>query len=133
MEKKARRLILVSNRLPVTVQIEGSTVNLVQASGGVATGLERYHERSEGLWIGWPGTTVRLSKNQRAGLDLLLEERRIVPLYLTRQQVKEYYEDFSNGVLWPVFHYLLDRVPQGPSRRLASIRGIGNESLYDGG
>ena len=48
-------------------------------------------------------------------LDRRLDERGIVPLYLTRQEVKEYYEDFSNGVLWPIFHYLVDRVPLGPS------------------
>lgn len=114
MEKKSR-LIIVSNRLPVTAQIDGPTVNLVQAPGGVATGLRGYHERWGGVWIGWPGITARLPKAQRATLDRLLQERGIVPLYLTRQQVKEYYEDFSNGVLWPVFHYLLDRVPQGPS------------------
>ncbi len=115
MENKPRRLIIVSNRLPITAQIEGSTVKLVQGSGGVATGLLGCHERSGGLWIGWPGITQRLSKLQRAALDRELQQRRIVPLYLSRHQIKEYYEDFSNGVLWPVFHYLLDRVPLGPS------------------
>jgi trehalose 6-phosphate synthase/phosphatase len=34
---------------------------------------------------------------------------------LTEEELREYYEDFSNGVLWPLFHYLLDRLPLGPT------------------
>jgi trehalose 6-phosphate synthase/phosphatase len=30
---------------------------------------------------------------------------------LTAQDVKAYYEEFANGVIWPLFHYLLDRIP----------------------
>jgi trehalose 6-phosphate synthase/phosphatase len=111
---KRRRLVIVSNRLPITTKIDGDQLTLTQASGGLATGLRGCHERSGGVWIGWPGTS-RLSRAHRTTLDRQLGELRIVPLYLTRQEVKEYYEDFSNGVLWPIFHYLVDRVPLGPS------------------
>ena len=30
---------------------------------------------------------------------------------LTSEQMTRYYEGYSNGVLWPLFHYLLDQVP----------------------
>ena len=36
---------------------------------------------------------------------------RLVAVPLTTDQVTRYYEGFSNGVLWPLFHYLLDQVP----------------------
>ena len=36
---------------------------------------------------------------------------RLVAVPLTADQVARYYEGFSNGVLWPLFHYLLDQVP----------------------
>jgi trehalose 6-phosphate synthase/phosphatase len=36
---------------------------------------------------------------------------RLVAVPLTADQVTRYYEGFSNGVLWPLFHYLLDQVP----------------------
>jgi trehalose 6-phosphate synthase/phosphatase len=110
-----RRLVIVSNRLPITTNITGDQITFSQSSGGLATGLRGCHERTGGVWIGWPGLTARLSKRQRSNLDRQLAELRIVALYLTRREVKEYYEEFSNGVLWPVFHYLLDRVPLGPS------------------
>jgi trehalose 6-phosphate synthase/phosphatase len=110
-----RRLVIVSNRLPITTNITGDQITFSKSSGGLATGLRGCHERTGGVWIGWPGLTSRLSKKQRSNLDRQLAELRIVALYLTRREVKEYYEEFSNGVLWPVFHYLLDRVPLGPS------------------
>src|SRR5579863_9720360 len=106
---KRRRLVIVSNRLPITTKIDGDQITFSQASGGLATGLRGYHERSGGVWIGWPGITTRLTRAHRATLDRQLGELGIVPLYLTRQELKEYYEEFSNGVLWPVFHYLVDR------------------------
>jgi trehalose 6-phosphate synthase/phosphatase len=110
-----RRLLIVSNRLPITTEIVGDELVLSDASGGLATGLRKWHERSGGVWIGWPGITSRLSNRQRAALDRQLDLRRIAPVHLTRQELKDYYDDFSNGVLWPVFHYLLDRLPLGPT------------------
>jgi trehalose 6-phosphate synthase/phosphatase len=110
-----RRVLIVSNRLPITVQVDDDQVLVSAASGGLATGLRQYHERSSGVWIGWPGVTQDLAPSQRERVDRELAERGILPLYLTDAEVREYYEDFSNGVLWPVFHYLLERIPLSPT------------------
>ena len=109
------RLLIVSNRLPISVETTADRITFTQASGGLATGVRGCHERWGGLWIGWPGLRKQLAARQRADLDRQLHDRGIVPLYLTRQEVTEYYEEFSNGVLWPLFHYLLDRIPLGPT------------------
>jgi trehalose 6-phosphate synthase/phosphatase len=105
------RLILVSNRLPVTVQFEHGELRVVRSSGGLATGLRGTHDRSGGKWIGWPGDVTRLSEEQRESLDSELADLRCVPLYLSAHEVSHYYDGFSNAVLWPLFHYLLDRIP----------------------
>ncbi|HEX3702144.1 MAG TPA: bifunctional alpha,alpha-trehalose-phosphate synthase (UDP-forming)/trehalose-phosphatase [Vicinamibacterales bacterium] len=105
------RLVIASNRLPVSTEIADGEIVLSPASGGVATGLRAWHERSSGVWVGWPGTLTRLSKTQRQQVDAQLAARHIVPVHLTRREVREYYDEFSNGVLWPVFHYLIDRLP----------------------
>ena len=34
--------------------------------GGLATGLAAPHERSEGLWVGWPGDLGALDATSRA-------------------------------------------------------------------
>jgi trehalose 6-phosphate synthase/phosphatase len=105
------RILIVSNRLPVSVRAAADRVSLTAASGGLATGLRAHHEGSGGLWIGWPGDVSRLTSAQRAEVDTRLRARGIVPVPLSREQVDRYYHGFSNRVLWPLFHYLLDRIP----------------------
>src|SRR5262245_33367073 len=105
------RLLLVSNRLPITVEAWGSAVKVVPSNGGLATGLAGPHEKGDGLWIGWPGPTWSLSEAQRAELDVQLRERRLEPVHLEKAEHDDYYERFSNGVLWPLFHYMLDALP----------------------
>ncbi len=107
----SNRLLIVSNRLPVTAQAVEEGIRLTSASGGLATGLRPWHERSGGVWIGWPGDVSKFSAGQRQLLDRRLQERGIAPVHLTRDQVERYYHGFANRVLWPLFHYLIDRVP----------------------
>lgn len=33
-----------------------------------------------------------------------------VPVHLSASELHRYYDGFSNGVLWPLFHYLIDKV-----------------------
>ncbi|GMU02914.1 bifunctional alpha,alpha-trehalose-phosphate synthase (UDP-forming)/trehalose-phosphatase [Corallococcus caeni] len=106
------RLLLVSNRLPVTVKAEKDSVSVVRSAGGLATGLSRPHERSGGLWIGWPGDVSRLTDAQRSQVEQQLSDLRCVPLYLSASEVSRFYEGYSNRVLWPLCHYMLDRVPR---------------------
>src|SRR5918998_4553302 len=106
------RVLIVANRLPVTVHPNETGVDVQKSSGGLATGLLRPHEQSGGLWIGWPGTPDdEMSEEQRSALNQQLAELRLVSVPLTAEQVARYYEGYSNGVLWPLFHYLLDQVP----------------------
>ncbi|MBF5046587.1 bifunctional alpha,alpha-trehalose-phosphate synthase (UDP-forming)/trehalose-phosphatase [Aggregicoccus sp. 17bor-14] len=105
------RLLLVSNRLPVTVKLDRDTVSVVPSAGGLATGLKGPHEQSGGLWIGWPGDVSRLNGAQRAALDVQLRELRCVPLHLSASEVSRFYEGYSNRFLWPLFHYLVERMP----------------------
>ena len=105
------RLLIVSNRLPVTARLVEGEVQLTAASGGLATGMRPWHEGSGGLWIGWPGDTSRFSPDQKATLERELRDRAIVPVPLSADHVKRFYHGFANRVLWPLFHYLIDRVP----------------------
>jgi len=105
------RLIIVSNRLPLSVIREGGEVRLEQSTGGLATGLAGPHEQLGGLWVGWPGSTEVLSEDERARIARQLTEQRAVPVWLEPDDVRRFYEGFSNGVLWPLFHYLVDQMP----------------------
>ncbi len=105
------RLLIVSNRLPVTAKIERGQLRVSASSGGLATGLKGPHERSNGLWIGWPGETGKLEGAMRDELERQLASHRAVAVHLSQGEVARYYEGFSNGVLWPLFHYRLENIP----------------------
>ncbi len=123
------RLILVSNRLPVTVQVEGDDFTVKASSGGLVTGLRGPHEASGGTWIGWPGDVSGLSEERRAALDRQLASMRLAPVHLSPAEVSGYYDGFSNAVLWPLCHYLLDRIPP-TSQEWETYRKV-NEKFAD--
>src|SRR6266511_1231629 len=111
LDCRMARLLIVANRLPITVRTADGAVEVQRSTGGLATGLAGPHEQSGGLWIGWSGAPESLPPEQRTRLDEQLAALRLVPVPLTDDQVTRYYERFSNGVLWPLFHYLLDQIP----------------------
>jgi trehalose 6-phosphate synthase/phosphatase len=105
------RLLIVSNRLPVTVRAgEGEPV-VARSSGGLATGLDGPHSRSGGIWIGWPGSLEGLGAAARADVERRLAELRLAPVALSADEVARYYEGYANGVLWPLLHYSVARLP----------------------
>ncbi len=111
ISRMAERLLIVANRLPVTASVVKDALRLTRASSILATSLHNWRSDQNPLWIGWPGDVSALDANKRAELELRLAERRITPVYFSRAEVERYYQGFSNRVLWPLFHYLVDRVP----------------------
>ena len=105
------RLIIASNRLPVTVRVESGTATVRRSLGGLATGLRGPHERSNGVWIGWPGRLDGLDESGRADVAGQLEAQRAVPLSLDAREEAIFYDHLSNGVLWPLCHDRIDRLP----------------------
>jgi trehalose 6-phosphate synthase/phosphatase len=106
-----QRLIIVSNRLPVTVRAEHGEPVVHMSVGGLATGLRAPHERSNGLWIGWPGDLGDLDPRGREKVRCQLAELRTVPVELDPTEIEVFYEHVSNAVLWPTFHDRVDRLP----------------------
>ncbi len=105
------RILLVSNRLPVTARLDDGRVQLKRAAGGLATGLRSWYADRNTLWIGWPGDVSDFDQRQRRELDRELARSAVAPVHLSSAEVAGYYEGFANRVLWPLFHYLIDRVP----------------------
>jgi trehalose 6-phosphate synthase/phosphatase len=105
------RLIIVSNRLPITVTGCGDEIEVAPSAGGLATGLGSVHEGSESLWVGWSGLDASASPAARRSLQAQLTVRRLVEVPLSAEEVAVYYEHIANGVLWPIFHDQLERLP----------------------
>ncbi|MCK6446906.1 MAG: bifunctional alpha,alpha-trehalose-phosphate synthase (UDP-forming)/trehalose-phosphatase [Planctomycetes bacterium] len=105
------RVLIVSNRLPIHVRARGSHVEVHASVGGVATGLASVHATGDALWIGWPGETDELDLDGHAELERELARRRLVGVELPGRLVKGFYEGYANGVLWPLFHSMLESLP----------------------
>lgn len=104
------RFLIVSNRLPVTVVADGDTFELKPSAGGLATAMAGLGGGGQMLWIGWPGDTAELGDDARTRLDGELLSRGLASVHLSPADVEGFYEGFSNGVLWPLFHYQIERV-----------------------
>lgn len=106
-----RRLITVSNRLPVTVSVENGEVAVRRSSGGLATGLREFHTDSDAVWIGWPGIASDSHPEFRSDIDRQLRAVGTSPVDLSANEVSVFYEEISNAVLWPLMHDRIDRLP----------------------
>jgi len=49
------RILIVSNRLPVTASKSEGKINFIPSVGGLATGISSFHQNHDCLWIGWSG------------------------------------------------------------------------------
>ncbi|UPK66880.1 bifunctional alpha,alpha-trehalose-phosphate synthase (UDP-forming)/trehalose-phosphatase [Chitinophaga filiformis] len=98
------KTIIVSNRLPVKITEKDGEYVLNPSEGGLATGLGSIYRQGYNIWIGWPGIDV--SEEAQPQIREQLQTLNLMPVYLTQEEINNYYEGFSNEVLWPVFHYM---------------------------
>ncbi|UJH67732.1 bifunctional alpha,alpha-trehalose-phosphate synthase (UDP-forming)/trehalose-phosphatase [Allomuricauda sp. SCSIO 65647] len=103
------KTIIISNRLPVQLQISNGTINAIPSVGGLATGMKSVHQGGESLWIGWSGLTDEdISDDLGIEIDKALAEQGCVSVGITEQEVDGFYFGFSNRTIWPLFHYFLE-------------------------
>src|SRR6202035_4268701 len=102
----SRRLLVVSNRLPVVLEKTPAGWALKGGSGGLVSALAPVLSHRGGLWIGWPGLALEKDGDWRSVIEAGFRERGydLVPVLLGEEEVKGFYEGFANAVLWPLFH-----------------------------
>jgi trehalose 6-phosphate synthase len=95
----AAEFVVVANRLPVDLEkLPDGTQRWKGSPGGLVTALEPMLRNREGAWVGWPGIPdAEAEPFVQDGLSLH-------PVALSAQEVEDYYEGFSNGTLWPLYH-----------------------------
>ncbi|ACO33164.1 MULTISPECIES: trehalose-6-phosphate synthase [Acidobacterium] len=101
---KEREVVIVSNRLPLSIKHDQGVAKARRSSGGLVTALLPILRDKGGVWIGNAGT-----HEDEHATELLQQEARnegfaCVPIYVTEQEDRNFYEGFSNQVLWPLFH-----------------------------
>src|SRR5258708_36922485 len=105
------RLIIISNRLPFSLDREGDKVNIRQSSGGLVSAIKSYFENTaaqkgeltEKLWMGvadFPQEDWELAASHIAGLEFA-----VIPVFADKELYDKYYNGFSHSVLFFLFHY----------------------------
>jgi trehalose 6-phosphate synthase/phosphatase len=111
-KRRPGRLIIVSNRLPFSVSVEDNRLRFNESAGGLVSGLSGYVNRLQKSddqwercrWVGWPGGDV--DEKFRAELDNEANRTfRSTPVYLSSEEMEQFYHGFCNKTIWPLFHY----------------------------
>ena len=100
------RLIIISNRLPVSVTKQKGKFVYEESVGGVATGIASLEKPKDRLWFGWPGlASDRLKQSDQELITKDLKKIGCCPVFLSNKQIDDFYSGFSNKTIWPLFHY----------------------------
>lgn len=106
------RLLIVSNRLPVTVIKQEGEFTFKESVGGLVSGLsayldslkDSYFKKTDYLWIGWPGTDIEEKKKVNLKRSLL-KNYNAFPVFVSEKSMDKFYLGFCNRTIWPLFHY----------------------------
>lgn len=107
-QRTNKRLIVVSNRLPVVISRDKEQWDIKPGSGGLITALDPIMRQNKSIWIGWPGAGEEAPIQEL--LDRFASEQggyRLIGVPLSKHDIEHYYWGFSNGTLWPLHHDLL--------------------------
>lgn len=103
------RLIIISNRAPISIIRDESGYHYSPSSGGLASGLNAYVEKlkvknpgMEVVWMGWPGGIV--DDEVKVGAEIS-EKYGVHSVFLGEAVMERFYDGFCNKTIWPLFHY----------------------------
>jgi trehalose 6-phosphate synthase/phosphatase len=105
------RLIIISNRLPFSIEKTEGQTQLRQSSGGLVSALKSFFDQSgqqaskyaEKLWVGSADfAKADWEETAKPGPEDAIQ---IEPIFIDDAIYSDYYNGFSNSVIWPLFHY----------------------------
>ena len=110
--QKRRNIIIVSNRLPFILEkTEDGNIEVGKGAGGLVTAMAAVLKSRDGTWIGWPGYVEEsdIEGSMLPAIQSAASGYSVKPVMLNSYELKNYYEGFSNSILWPLFHNFTDK------------------------
>lgn len=90
--------VIAANRLPVDRSEGENGPEWKRSPGGLVTAMDSVMRGRDGAWVGWSGEPGEAPEPfDDAGMHLH-------PVALSAEEVRDYYEGFSNDTLWPIYH-----------------------------
>ena len=108
-----KNLIIVSNREPYIHKKTGNTIRIDKPAGGLTSAMDEVLSDTGGTWVAWGSGSgdretvddkdcVRVPPNKPAYT--------LKRVWLSPEEIENYYHGYANQVLWPLCHITLDRV-----------------------
>ena len=94
------QLVVVSNRVGIPEK------NLNARAGGLEVAVKAALKHKSGIWFGWSGKVATHTKI--ATQKVVHDKITYITLDLSKEDHHEYYNGFTNRVLWPILHYRVD-------------------------
>jgi trehalose 6-phosphate synthase/phosphatase len=114
------RLLVVSNRLPLTAKRVSGRWRGERSAGGLVAAMGPLMEQTHGLWLGWPGDALPGEPEGRARLMREWEEQHgYVAVEIPAKVSRSFYEGYANDTLWPLLHGFPTRVVFAPESWMA--------------
>ncbi|RYY65641.1 MAG: bifunctional alpha,alpha-trehalose-phosphate synthase (UDP-forming)/trehalose-phosphatase [Chitinophagaceae bacterium] len=104
------RLIVVSNRLPYSLERVEGRLQVRQSSGGLVSAIKSFFEKEEHrdfdarIWVG-SVDSARADWEEATNKGAFPPAFGIEAVFPPKDQYDRYYNGFSNATLWPLFHY----------------------------
>jgi trehalose 6-phosphate synthase/phosphatase len=103
------KIIIIANRLPVKIERTDDGFTIERSEGGLATGLGSLETEMEKYWVGWPGIHTD-DEEEKQEITEQLHQLNFHPVFLSDEQISNYYEGYSNSTLWPLCHYFFSYI-----------------------
>jgi trehalose 6-phosphate synthase/phosphatase len=100
-----KRILVISNRLPLTVTKRENRIRFNPSVGGLATGLSSLSKTYQNIWFGWPGIAAERIKDEKTRIKKKLMRDNCFPVFIRQYDLENYYYGFCNRTIWPLFHY----------------------------
>jgi len=112
------RLFIISNRLPISIEKSGESYSYRQSSGGLVAAISAYlNQEGNGRFTRkiWVGVSECAAKTWQAAGAAITADYEFQPVFVASKIYDQYYNGFSNSVLWPLFHYFPSFADYQPS------------------
>ena len=108
-----KSLIIVSNREPYLHKKAGSGTKVEKPTGGLTSSLDEAMRAIGGTWVAWGSGSEdkdNVDDKNRVAVPPNKPSYTLKRVWLTPEEVNNYYHGYSNHVLWPLCHIALDRI-----------------------
>lgn len=102
-------LLVISNREPYQHHWDGDEITVGSPSGGLTNGLDRAMQNAGGTWIAWGDGDADVAVVDDDNCvsvppDSDGDQYTLKRVWISEEEVQNYYLGFSNRVLWPICH-----------------------------